>query len=33
MQYSLLFKFADWQRVVLIISKFGLVATKQINWL
>ena len=32
-QYSLLFNFADWQCVVIIISKSGLVVTKQLNWL
>ena len=30
-QYSLLFNFADWQCVVLIISMCGLVATKQLD--
>ena len=32
-QYLLLFNFADWQCVVLIISKCGLVVTKQLNLL
>ena len=32
-QYSLLFNFVEWKCVVLIISKCGVVATKQLNWL